>query len=82
MQLSTPQEVREQCASAITLGMEEISSVVKDYTKMLEELFEVLTTLQEYPNIQCLEIEVHELQQQYDNFKGTTQMVALTQRLA
>lgn len=49
---------------------------------MFEESFEVLTTLQEDPNIQRLETEVHELQQQYDDIKGTTQTVALTQRLA
>lgn len=49
---------------------------------MLEESFEVLTNLQEDPKIQCLEREVCELQQQYDNIKGTMKMVALTQRLA
>jgi len=54
-QPSTPPEVREQCADAITSGMEEINSAVKDCTKMLEELFKVLTTLQEDTNIQRLE---------------------------
>ena len=62
-QPSTPPEVREQCANAITTGMEEISNAVKDCTKMLEQSFEVLTTLQEDLNIQHLEIEMHNLQQ-------------------
>ena len=49
---------------------------------MLEESLEVLTNLQEDLNIHRLEIEARELQQQYDNVKGNTHMVALTQRLA
>ena len=80
-QPSTPPEVREQCASTITIGIEDISSAVKDCTKLFEESFEVLTTLEEDPNIQHLEIEVHELQQKYDGRKGTAPMMALTQRL-
>lgn len=79
-QPSTPLEVREQRASSITSGMEEISIVVKDCTKMLEESFEVLTTLQEDPNIQCLETEARELQQQYDDIKGIAQTVVITHR--
>ena len=80
-QPSTPPEVREQCANVITSGMEEINSVVRDCTRMLEESFEVLTTLQEDLNIQRLETKVHKLQQQYDEIKGTTQTMAFTQRL-
>jgi len=49
---------------------------------MLEESLEILTTLQEDPNIQCLETEAREIQQQYDSVWGTAQMVVLTQRLA
>jgi hypothetical protein len=63
VQPSTPPEVKEQCVSTITSGLEEISSAVRDYTRMIEESFEVLTNLQEYANIQCLETEAHELQQ-------------------
>lgn len=44
-QPSTPQEVIEQCASAITAGLDEIGSAVRDCTSMLEESFEVLTNL-------------------------------------
>jgi len=43
--------VREQCAITITTGIEEIINAVKDYTKLFEESFEVLTTLQDDPNI-------------------------------
>ena len=49
---------------------------------MLEESFVVLTSLQEDPNIQRLEIDTRELQVQYDSVRGTTQMVVLTQQLA
>ena len=38
--------------------------------------------MQEDPNIQRLEIELRELQKHYDEVKGTTRTVALTQRLA
>lgn len=44
-QPSTPLEVREQCARAITAGLEEIGGAVQDYTRMLEESLGVLTTL-------------------------------------
>lgn len=77
-QPSTPPEVREQRANAITTRLDEISSAVWDCTNILKESFEVLTNLQEDPNIQCLETEVQELQQQYDNIKGTIQTMALT----
>jgi len=70
--------VKDQRTSAITKGITEVNSVVKDYTKLFEELFKLLTTLQEDPNIQHLETEAHKLQQQYDDIKGTAQMVALT----
>jgi len=74
--------VKEQCASAITTGITEINSAVQDCSKLFEESFEVLTTPQEDPYLQRLEIEVRELQQKYDEIKGTVQTVALTQRLA
>lgn len=48
---STPQEVWEKCVNAIIAGMEEINNAVRDYTKMLEESFEVLTGLLEDPKI-------------------------------
>jgi len=44
-QPSTPLAIREQRASAITSGLEEISSAVRDCTRMLEESFEVLKNL-------------------------------------
>ena len=53
VQPSTPLEVREHHANAIITGLDEISSAVRDYTKILEESFEVLRNLQEDPNIQC-----------------------------
>lgn len=49
---------------------------------MLDQAFDVLTSLQEDPNIQRLEIEVYKLQQQYESVRGMIQTVVLTQRLA
>jgi len=77
-QPSTPSEVKEQRASAITKGIAEINNAVKDYTWLFEGSFEVLTTLQEDPNIQRLETEVRTMQQKYEKFKGNVQTVALT----
>ena len=62
VQPSTPPEVKEKCTSTITGGIAKFTSAVKDCTKLFEESFEVLTTLQEDLNIQLLEIETHELQ--------------------
>jgi len=44
-QPSTPLEVREHRANTIITGLDEISSVVRDCTRMLEESFEVLRNL-------------------------------------
>ena len=49
---------------------------------MLEESFAILTSLQEDPNIQRLEMEMQKLQVQYDNVHSTTQTVVMTQCLA
>ena len=49
------------------MRLEELGGVVRDCTNMLEESLEILTTLQEDPNIQCLETEAREIQQQYDS---------------
>ena len=81
-QPSTPPEVREQCTNTIVAWMEEIGGAAHDCTNMLEQALEVLTTLQEDPNIQQLETEARELQQQYDNIRGTAKIVVLTQWLA
>jgi len=53
VQPSTPLEVREHRANTIITRLDEISSAVRDYTRMLEESFEVLRHLQEDPNIHC-----------------------------
>jgi len=47
---------------------------------MLDQAFGVLTSLQEDPNIQHLQIEVHELQEKYENIRGTAQTIILNQR--
>jgi len=55
-------------------------SAVADYTQLFKQSFEVLTSMQEEPNIQRLEMEACELQQRYDQVKGSAQSIALTQR--
>ena len=42
---STPLEVREQCVNTIQIGMEEIIWEVQDCTGMLDQAFDVLTSL-------------------------------------
>lgn len=74
-------EVKEKCATVVTEVITAVDSVVVDCTRLFEQLFEVLTSLQEDPNVHRLEIEVRELQEHYDEVKGTTHIVALTERL-
>jgi len=51
VQPSTPPEVKEQRVSMIQTGLEEIGRAVQDCTNMLDQAFDVLTSLQEDPNI-------------------------------
>ncbi len=44
-QPSTPPEIREQHTIAIIAGLEESRGAMCEYTKMLEQVLEVLTTL-------------------------------------
>lgn len=81
-QPSTPPEVREQRHCAIPSGLEAIEHVVQDCTGLLDQSLFTLRSLQEDPTIQRLETEAWQLQQAYDNIRGTAQMVALTQRVA
>lgn len=50
-QPATPLEVKEQRVSTIQTGLAEIGRVVQDGTDMLDQAFDVLTSLQEDPNI-------------------------------
>ena len=79
VQPSTPPEVREQLVGAITTRLEGMGGLVWDCTSMLEEALEVITTLQEDPNIQHLETKAWELQKKYDSVRGIAQVVVLTQ---
>ena len=55
-----------------------VDSVVVDCMWIFEQSFEVMTSLEDDPNVECLETEELELQQRYDEVKGTMQMVTLT----
>lgn len=50
-------------------------------TILFEQSFKVLINLQDDPTMERLETEVRELEQCYDEVKGTTHTVSLTQRL-
>lgn len=71
MQTSTPLEVRAQRVSMIQIGLEEIGWEVQDCIDMLDQIFDILTSLQEDPNIQHLETEARKLQEKCDNLRGT-----------
>ena len=79
---STSLEMREQCTTVVTIAIAAVDNAVANCMQLFEQSFEVLTTLQEDPNLERLETEARELQQRYDEVKGTTLMVSLTQRLA
>ena len=59
-----------------------MESAVVDWTQLFEQPFDVLTSLQGNSNIWRIEMEAHKLQWCYDEFKGTAQIVTLTQRLS
>ena len=81
-QSSNLPEVREQRTTAVTTAIVTVDSAVANCMKIFEQSFEVLTTLQEYMNVEHLETEMQEMQQKYNEVKGTMQMVSLTQRVA
>lgn len=60
-QPSTLHEVREQLTTAVTIVMVVVESVVTDCMELFKQSFEVLTIVQEDPNIKRLEIDACEL---------------------
>jgi len=70
-QPSTPLEIREQRTTAVITTMAVIDSAVADCRQLFEQSFDLLTTLQEDSNVDFLEIEARELQERYDEIKGT-----------
>ncbi|CAA3018922.1 Hypothetical predicted protein [Olea europaea subsp. europaea] len=70
-QPSTLPEVKEQQATPIIAAVMVVESVVGDYMQLFKISFEVLKSFHEDPNIQRLETEACELQQFYDEVKGT-----------
>lgn len=54
-------EVKEQWVTIVIEAVTVVESVVANCTQLFEKLFEVLTSLQEDPNIQRIEMEAHEL---------------------
>lgn len=58
---STPPDVREQREASIKDAIATVDAIVKDYTTLFEQSLEVVTNLQEDPNLHRLEIEEREL---------------------
>lgn len=75
-------EVREKRAIAMTDAIAVVASTETDYTTLFEESLELLTSLQEDPNVQTLETKAWELQQYYDKVKVTVRTITITRRLA
>ena len=47
----TSSEVKEQCTTTVMEEIAAVDSAVADCTKLFEQLFEVLTSLQEDPKV-------------------------------
>lgn len=62
-QPSTPPEVREQREAAVKDSISTVDAAVVHCTTLFEQGMEVVTTLQEDPNLQRLNTETRELQQ-------------------
>lgn len=69
-QPSTPLEVREQREVVVKDAIANIDAAVVDCTMLFEQAMEIVTTLQEDPNLQRLNTKTGELQQQYDEVRG------------
>jgi len=61
-QPTTPPEVREQCRRAIQAGLEVIERTVHDCMGLLDQSLIMVTSLQEDPTLQQVEIKARELQ--------------------
>lgn len=55
-------EVREKHRVTIKEGMATLDATVIDFTTLFEQAMELVTTLQEDPNLKILKTEFHELQ--------------------
>lgn len=62
--------------------MATLDATVFDCTTLFGQAMELVTNMQEDWNLQTLNIEVRELQQQYDQFRATACSIALAQHLA
>lgn len=61
LQRTTPPEVWEQRRAAIKEEMATLDATVVDCTTLFEQAMELVTNLQEDPNLQTLNIEVRKL---------------------
>lgn len=82
LQPTTLPEVREHYEAAIKEGMATLDATVTDYVALFEQAIELMTNLQEHSNLQTLNIDVRELQCQYDEFRATVRSLAQTQCLS
>jgi len=59
-----------------------IERAVQDCLGLLDHSLLTITSLQEDPTLQQVETEARELEQVYDNVRGTVQTIATTQQFA
>lgn len=64
------------------MGRAMLTRSMAECTELLSQSIVTLTGLQEDPTLRRLETEARELQQAYDQLRGTAQTIAITQRLA
>lgn len=81
-QPSTPLKFREKREAAVKDAFATVDVSVTDCIALFEQSLEILTSLQEDPNLQSLATEARELQQWYNEVRVTARTVAITQRLA
>lgn len=77
-----PPEVTEKRSGIIKFEREMITRAMRECTDLLDQSLITLTSVQEDPTLQRLEMEAREIQQAYDNSRGNAQTVSITQRLA
>lgn len=82
LQAQQPQPDDEHHRVEIQEGMETIRSTVREYSGLLDQSIDLLTSLQDDPIVQHIEAKVCTLQQAYDTYCREAKMVTITQRLA
>ena len=82
LQPTTLQEVREQRQTNLKTAMASISTAVVDCGKLLDEILQIWTLLQEDPNVQKLQEQIQQKQQQWEDIRSSAKTLLISQNLA